>query len=66
MYSVTGKWEEKSILWHDRVNILNNNALYISKYRILIWCRQLTPVILTTQKAEIRRITVRSQPGQIV
>jgi hypothetical protein len=26
----------------------------------------LTPVILTTQEAEIRRITVRSQPGQIV
>jgi hypothetical protein len=24
------------------------------------------PVILTTQEAEIRRITVRSQPGQIV
>jgi hypothetical protein len=26
----------------------------------------LTPVILATQKAEIRRIAVRSQPGQIV
>jgi hypothetical protein len=26
----------------------------------------LTPVILTTQEAEIRRITVRSQPEQIV
>jgi hypothetical protein len=25
-----------------------------------------TPVILATQKAEIRRITVRSQPRQIV
>jgi hypothetical protein len=25
----------------------------------------LMPVILTTQEAEIRRITVRSQPGQI-
>jgi hypothetical protein len=24
------------------------------------------PVILTTQEAEIRRIAVRSQPGQIV
>jgi hypothetical protein len=26
----------------------------------------LTPVILATQEAEIRRIAVRSQPGQIV
>jgi hypothetical protein len=26
----------------------------------------LTPVILATQKAEIRMITVRSQPGEIV
>jgi hypothetical protein len=26
----------------------------------------LTPVILVTQKVEIRRITVPSQPGQIV
>jgi hypothetical protein len=26
----------------------------------------LTPVILATQEAEIRRLTVRSQPGQIV
>jgi hypothetical protein len=30
------------------------------------WCRWLTPVILATQEAEIRRITVRSHPGQIV
>jgi hypothetical protein len=28
--------------------------------------RWLTPVILNTQEPEIRRITVRSQPGQIV
>jgi hypothetical protein len=28
-------------------------------------CRWLTPVILTTQEAEIRRITVQSQPGRI-
>jgi hypothetical protein len=28
--------------------------------------RWLTSVILTTQEAEIRRIVVRSQPGQIV
>jgi hypothetical protein len=29
-------------------------------------CQWLLPVILATQKAEIRRIVVRSQPGQIV
>jgi hypothetical protein len=28
--------------------------------------RWLTPVILATQEAEIRKITIRSQPGQIV
>jgi hypothetical protein len=27
---------------------------------------RLTPVILATQETEIRRITVQSQPGQIV
>jgi hypothetical protein len=32
----------------------------------MAWCWWLTPVILATQEAEIRRITVRSQPGQIV
>jgi hypothetical protein len=29
-------------------------------------CQWLTPVIPATQKAEIRRITVQSRPGQIV
>jgi hypothetical protein len=32
----------------------------------LAGCQWLTPVILPTQQAEIRRITVQSQPGQIV
>jgi hypothetical protein len=30
------------------------------------WTQWLTPVILPTQEAKIRRIVVRSQPGQIV
>jgi hypothetical protein len=29
-------------------------------------CHWLTPVILATQEAEIRRIAVQSHPGQIV
>jgi hypothetical protein len=29
-------------------------------------CRWLTPIILVTQEAEIKRISVQSQPGRIV
>jgi hypothetical protein len=29
-------------------------------------CQRLTPVILATQEAEIRRIAVQSQPRQII
>jgi hypothetical protein len=36
------------------------------KTQIVAGCQWFTPVILATQEAEIRRITVRSQPGQIV
>jgi hypothetical protein len=31
-----------------------------------VGCLWLTPIILATQEAEVRRIVVRSQPGQIV
>jgi hypothetical protein len=30
------------------------------------WCLWLTPGILATQEAQVRRIEVESQPGQIV
>jgi hypothetical protein len=38
----------------------------VKNYTMQARCLWLTPVILATQGAEIRRITVRSQPGQIV
>jgi hypothetical protein len=38
-----------------------------SKYKKLFaGCPWLTPIILTTQEVEIKRIAVQSQPGQIV
>jgi hypothetical protein len=38
----------------------------LKKKEILMEAKVLMPVILTTQEAEIRRILVQSQPGQIV
>jgi hypothetical protein len=40
-------------------------SLRISR-RLKTSCQWFIPVILATQEAEIRRISVRSQPGQIV
>jgi hypothetical protein len=46
---------------HLLVCLLNCNL-----YKHMAWHLWLTPVILATQEAEIRRITVQSQAGQIV
>jgi hypothetical protein len=47
-------------LAHEMLLLLVNKNEYQARHQ---W---LTPVILATQEAEIRRITVGSQPGQIV
>jgi hypothetical protein len=34
------------------------------KKKVLVGCQWLTPIIIATQEAEIRRIMVQSQPGE--
>jgi hypothetical protein len=46
--------------------IFKNQFSKINSKWILARCRWLTPVILATQEAEIRRFAVPSQPRQIV
>jgi hypothetical protein len=45
---------------------MTKNQLLLRKKKFLARCWWLTPVILAAQEAEIRRITVQSQPRQIV
>jgi hypothetical protein len=45
---------------------LNSNPIPPKRKNYLARHQCLTLIILTTQEAEIRRITVQSQPGQIV
>jgi hypothetical protein len=46
---------------------MSNKKSYFLFLKILLSTSQwLTPVLLATQEAEIRRISVQSQPGQIV
>jgi hypothetical protein len=63
--SLLGDWEPYP---RDNRNHAEKNTRTIRKLKILqqAGCLWLTPVILATQEAEIRRITVRNQPGQIV
>jgi hypothetical protein len=51
---------EHRILFWAFSNALN--ILQLKMGRAGCWC--LTPIILATQKAEIRRIEVQSQPGK--
>jgi hypothetical protein len=57
-------------LWYSaclaRAGLGFNSQHCKKKVMCLVTCWWLTPVILATQEAEIRRITVRSQLGQIV
>jgi hypothetical protein len=46
-------------------NLLYHKQCFIPNF-IPAECQWLTPIILVTQEAEIRRTEVRSQPGQIV
>jgi hypothetical protein len=54
----------------SRCEVMDSNTSIAKKntteiIKLLAKCWRLTPVILATQKAEIMRIVVRSQPRQI-
>jgi hypothetical protein len=55
-------WPEDEHVWVPGPELLLSNV----KEAPTAGCRWLSPAILATQEAEIRRIVVQSQPGQIV
>jgi hypothetical protein len=61
-YTYTWKCHNETLC----VEILNKSVFFFSQKNQRGGCPWLTPVVLSTQEAEIRRIAVRSQPGQIV
>jgi hypothetical protein len=58
--------EPIQVIIHIYGNVIMKYPVILSKQKCLArhWCH--IPVILTTQEAEIRRIKVQSQPGQLV
>jgi hypothetical protein len=76
LVSIGGSWNQSqgrrgamycSILMQTEPCCLKKSCLgCLPVRRHLARCWLLTPVILPTQEAEIRRITVQSQPGKIV
>jgi hypothetical protein len=58
------KSRKKRSTWIEGRHTSNDKYPYKKKTRARWWW--LMPVILATQEAEIRRIVVQSQPGQIV
>jgi hypothetical protein len=53
-----GKPRQKDNAWENKASVLKFNTQARNRW--------LTAVILATQEAEIRRILIQSQPGEIV
>jgi hypothetical protein len=60
LHSKIAMWMELPVMWREDNNWILVE-IYITETRG--WAPVALPVILATQEAEIRRITVRSQPG---
>jgi hypothetical protein len=54
------------IIYELVILVYFQSAKIYMKSKNLVGCWWFTPIILATQEAEIRKIVVRSQPGQIV
>jgi hypothetical protein len=65
--AVPDSWlQEKGLLIKEKNSIRSPGSGADNQKQLLAGHQWLTPVILATQEAEIRRIEVQSQPGQIV
>jgi hypothetical protein len=54
------------MILHLQWGYIPRNPLYVKNTAIQLGCQLLTPVILATYEAKIRRIAVGGQLGQIV